>query len=605
VVREKSHDYGIDLEVEIFTSEGLATGLTFLVQLKATDSPEGKVQREAALSVDHLRYYSSLDSPVLIFRWSSLSKIFYFKWANELYRDHLTSDAKMFRVAFTDQDMWSNASAALIERTIKQVREIEVMPAHHAIPVRLTFLALKNRFQVESTLASEIRVLGVVRSALPNAENDLSIECEIDDRYLTAKLGIMFSVRIQLTDIDSQLLSAFSYALALLMFKSGLRHHARSVAISILKRKRKSLGPDEALWAVRSLRPDLPAAIEMALLNGLETPSMIQPSLLIEFHSSPYREADRANSFMKFLSAAIEAAEKAGDRISIACGNYNAGRFLVSEGRPFKAIHYFNRARRENPRYLDRGYYRRELAGCLFDARRYRCAHSLYGSLGLEFDTPEDQICIADAALLSGNVGAAKIKYDKIVAAGESRLWAEAWVKATLCQALIKKSGLSILSVRISDGLYAINGSSERARAIYETVLRDIDAFNSLAAFNLGIAAAAEDEDFNSALTLFLIATLRRPGDEEAWRNAIICSLRISAEMTPTVLKVALYYAGEEVYRNVRRQIEGALSREVLNALDQGVSDLLAEIDSEREESLRVRVSFDDAYTHIFDVPLR
>lgn len=38
VVRDLDQDYGIDAQVEIFDESGEATGLTFLVQLKATDS---------------------------------------------------------------------------------------------------------------------------------------------------------------------------------------------------------------------------------------------------------------------------------------------------------------------------------------------------------------------------------------------------------------------------------------------------------------------------------------------------------------------------------------------------------------------------------------
>jgi len=43
VVREKSHDYGIDLEVEIFDKNDNATGLLFLVQMKSTSTKRKSV----------------------------------------------------------------------------------------------------------------------------------------------------------------------------------------------------------------------------------------------------------------------------------------------------------------------------------------------------------------------------------------------------------------------------------------------------------------------------------------------------------------------------------------------------------------------------------
>ncbi|UBZ13493.1 DUF4365 domain-containing protein [Flagellimonas marinaquae] len=42
VIREKPKDYGIDIEVEIFTSKGEYTGIVFWIQLKATDSKQFK-----------------------------------------------------------------------------------------------------------------------------------------------------------------------------------------------------------------------------------------------------------------------------------------------------------------------------------------------------------------------------------------------------------------------------------------------------------------------------------------------------------------------------------------------------------------------------------
>ncbi len=52
-------DYGVDAEIEVFES-GLSTGLTFKVQLKATDARRSPSVRVTA---EHLRYWVSLDVP--------------------------------------------------------------------------------------------------------------------------------------------------------------------------------------------------------------------------------------------------------------------------------------------------------------------------------------------------------------------------------------------------------------------------------------------------------------------------------------------------------------------------------------------------------------
>ena len=75
VYREKDKDYGIDGEVEIFDKDDKATGMVFLVQLKATDSEEETMQKKVVLKVASINYYQSLELPVLIVRYSEMGAI--------------------------------------------------------------------------------------------------------------------------------------------------------------------------------------------------------------------------------------------------------------------------------------------------------------------------------------------------------------------------------------------------------------------------------------------------------------------------------------------------------------------------------------------------
>lgn len=70
--RDKTHDYGIDGEVELFDENDKANGLIFYVQLKATDSKQSRVIHSVKMDIKTIRYFYSLDVPVLIVRYSSL-----------------------------------------------------------------------------------------------------------------------------------------------------------------------------------------------------------------------------------------------------------------------------------------------------------------------------------------------------------------------------------------------------------------------------------------------------------------------------------------------------------------------------------------------------
>ncbi|RUX98437.1 DUF4365 domain-containing protein, partial [Mesorhizobium sp. M7A.F.Ca.CA.004.04.1.1] len=70
VCRRKDEDYGVDLEVEVFDDRDEATGLIFLVQLKATDDPTEALS--VAMKMDRLLYLGSLDCPSIVVRYCSV-----------------------------------------------------------------------------------------------------------------------------------------------------------------------------------------------------------------------------------------------------------------------------------------------------------------------------------------------------------------------------------------------------------------------------------------------------------------------------------------------------------------------------------------------------
>jgi len=83
VVREPGDDYGIDAEIEVFTG-GRATGFTFKVQSKGTDSP-GTLTRKVKRKT--LNYWRSLDVPVLVVLWDSSANRLLCRWAHTIGSD--------------------------------------------------------------------------------------------------------------------------------------------------------------------------------------------------------------------------------------------------------------------------------------------------------------------------------------------------------------------------------------------------------------------------------------------------------------------------------------------------------------------------------------
>ena len=125
VCRDKNKDYGIDVEVEIFDNDGRATGLVFWAQLKATESNDESVIKNINLSIESIKYYKSLEIPVLIVRYSEKQNLFYYRWASEIDLFYAKKNAKSIRISFGKEDTWNKNSHIIIEEYLGKIRAIK------------------------------------------------------------------------------------------------------------------------------------------------------------------------------------------------------------------------------------------------------------------------------------------------------------------------------------------------------------------------------------------------------------------------------------------------------------------------------------------------
>ncbi|NQU51297.1 MAG: DUF4365 domain-containing protein [Bacteroidetes bacterium] len=125
VYRDKTKDYGIDGEIEIFDENDEATGFVFLIQLKATISKKEIDSRKAKLKVDTIRYYYKLELPVLIVRYSESYDSIYFKWAHSIDIYEKNSNTKTMTVNFSETDKWKSNSPAEIENYLRKIKNIK------------------------------------------------------------------------------------------------------------------------------------------------------------------------------------------------------------------------------------------------------------------------------------------------------------------------------------------------------------------------------------------------------------------------------------------------------------------------------------------------
>lgn len=112
IFRPRIPDYGIDAEIEIVEEEEVTNKVLWL-QLKATETREGKKKVTYQMKTDHLKYFEKCRMPVLIIYWIKPENIFYYLFAQKYIKENLSTTSPEWRnqktVAVTFDSVLSTA----------------------------------------------------------------------------------------------------------------------------------------------------------------------------------------------------------------------------------------------------------------------------------------------------------------------------------------------------------------------------------------------------------------------------------------------------------------------------------------------------------------
>ncbi|WP_120316833.1 DUF4365 domain-containing protein [Catellatospora citrea] len=190
VVRDVQEDYGVDLEVEIF-EQGRATGLTFRVQLKGTDTAprKGRISRPG-IKASTLSYWNSLDTPVLVALYSTANNTFYGRWAHGYDRYYMRSqEAKTLTFSYNPADKIDLEYIKRLPSDVRFIRSVQRNDLTFPMPV---FLKIGSSVQGHSDkrLAFELRQAIEATDGLlyHSVEQDASVVLSIESDAITAVL---------------------------------------------------------------------------------------------------------------------------------------------------------------------------------------------------------------------------------------------------------------------------------------------------------------------------------------------------------------------------------------------------------------------------------
>jgi tetratricopeptide (TPR) repeat protein len=590
VFRDKPKDYGIDGEVELFNNNKTPQGLVFWVQLKATESKKISTILNVDFSIETLRYYKTLDIPVLLVRYSDWDNTIYVKWIQNIDLFFAKENAKTFRIKLTDTDKWIDSTNNQIEKYLTKIRRLK--QGAFGFPIPLSLLINENKI---NDISKGI-LLTQIKKNLQEYSDFITLTNQEDS-------FIVVSLTNEELKINISELSGCSFHSIVLRkeddFSNGItKDILLGVAVGLIQLRQieysgkiifennlqsRILGKPELLEFClvplfnSSFFENTLNLVEQVLDNEdfIELNVITQISLL---NASNSKNEKVSNTIENFLNERLKKAIRNKERQQIGISHYNIGNHFSGRNEFNRAIHHYNLVRKFAPIYLEQHYYFAEIASMLFRSGKYKMASKLY-SKSIELKKDNHTLALyADSLMFAGNYKKAKTYFEEYLNNSEAPI--DEFVLKNIClESILKEHNIEI-QVRNSERankLADVNLLPKEENPMFK--LKEalkVDMLSDLAWFNLGIIYS-ENSDFNQATFSFTMAALVQNGDIAAWKNATLCAFNSDETfpIIPIIMRTAYFFNKEEYLEELYLHLENQIQSEPINQIIEAIEQIL------------------------------
>lgn len=591
VCRDKDKDYGIDAEVEIFDDNDRATGLVYWVQLKATESNDETAVKKIDLSIESIKYYKSLDIPVLIARYSETLDRFYCKWAHEIDLFYAKKNAKTIRLTFSEEDIWDEESPIKVKEYLEKMRSIKNGNIKLPIPVCIdikdnTVNKISRGVFLSSyrVALSEFPEFAVFQSEPKDALLMATLSGDELEVNLSSVSGCTFhSIKAREHEglaegIAADTLIGCAIALtrigqcemaARIVLDNRLKPRfvqKRDVLVNLIPYLLKTSYFGAAIDAVS----DVIASEEDNILEAITCTSAL-------FEATPDDE-EKSSKIEGFLKKCLEKYIALGKDPLIGTSHYNLGNHYRSRKLYQKSIRHYLKARRYEKKYLNQFYYYQELGGALFEYGKYHFSSVLY-KMALDRGASDSvKPLFADALMHSGKYQLALDVFSEYLNSNEEEH--DEWHLKMIClENLIERTGIKEQTRRKEEALAAIDikkAGEEAFVKLLESAI-EMDMLCGLAWFNLGIERSRAGNHQDAAFS-FTMCGLVQTWDIEAWVNATLCCFNkeISIQILPSLtLRTGYFFNGDRFLSKLYQELNDRCDTEVLCQLTNLIEEVL------------------------------
>lgn len=548
VYRELSPDYGIDYQVEIF-SEGTATGKSFFVQLKGTDSSSKKSSITYYLENETIEYYRKIITPILFVVYSVPEEKFWAIWINNFKSTtSFKADRKKSPIVLKEKNVINNTyfseigkkidtdffSSPSISITTDGIDESDILSniinrwisslwgefvvfnephINHQIIFYISTSGNKFTITVEDSTLGQFEVPCIPFDEhskylwFPNIGENL-LHTELDDLFL---LFSLFTIN---------------------NFKN--RHF--NILAALLKRYE---GEFLSIQNVFNIVEKYLNKKEYDLLQGLNK-SFIENKKIVQFQYFQLSILPHTAKNERVKKLYVESLRFAIDEIDNDASKgtfcYNLANALRSYGNERESIKYYFLARRYQPYYKKKSYWYFELGGVLFLTKHYKFSSKFYKKsleVNKEYFKDIEYALLADACFMARDFIGAK-KYFNIYLDAIENSSSEFVLKDHVIEAM-EKNGLDFKKFNSNQNkaikiMSDINFDEDK-----KTILKSLDeALNydpicPQACFNYGVTLW-EQGDLDNAFFYFLICSLVAEWNVDAWVYALMIAINLKYE---------------------------------------------------------------------------
>lgn len=556
VMRDLDQDYGIDAQVEIFDKDDLATGLTFLVQLKSTDREPLESPPVIRFSRDKAEYYWSLDLPVLIVLYHSPTDRIFIKWVHSWDTHNETKTEISCTFTFEPNSEWKDSNSDEIIATLTELRIIRSPRLAKPFIVDIICPQLQvHEFELSEIVASlranERKVGTWLQFSGPNSTSATSqTQLFLSDERLSVTLAGMHGTTFHTPEgypgTRAELVHDIFVAIGLALHWHGHSHEGAQLISEYVGGSKYIRSSESAVTAAQALAAGgrISNAIELFELL-FEVEETWELGFMCYHGISHYLflpetpKVDRINAAQALTRVAHEIRES--NPLQAATVFYNAANIWRGLNEFRRSVRMYHRALQTWPEYGDRGYFNEELAGLLFELRRYHLSSSLYSKALEQEDTSGLRGRLADALFFAG-------KYDEATLLWENCSDNAEWILKYECAKYLTQT--TGLSNQTRDPL-AAKVQDDPAQAL------QLDALDPRAWWNHG-HNKMESGDFTAATLSFLLSAFSSQVNKEALLNAIACAHRDKeATILAGILAVGSRWFGHEFLTDYLGRIDG------------------------------------------------